>query len=482
MEKAGTSRSRFVIGNRFAVVVIAVLFAASAAGWILTELIPPDVPFAREAYVERWGDGAVRTVVLLRLHDPFHSPWYRGVLALFLCTMVLCVATRWPRLLRRSFLVEAPASRFAGPVRLSAPWERGKEDGIDVLEHHRRTYGRPVRLEGDAMERAADRITGALRSRGWRVATGRAGETIIFAARTGRLRTIGTLLFHVGLVVISIGAIATSLGGVTEYLEGRPGDLLSLQGEERRLLVRDFEILRGPGGEVRDYVSVLSVIGLAGDTLRTETLEVNKPLSIGSWNIFQSYWEVETDDFESAVIGWRRGAAPPRTIRLRPGEWKRLEDRLVRARRFLPDFRIGPGGAWSASGTPANPALEIELGDSARAERGWLFLRHPSASTRFSAPVSLSLIEVEPVYVTGLQVSRDPGGGLVVGGVIIATIGLFMMYTTTRRFLLGEIAPEALVVARADGFSDRALGREAGRLVSEAVAGGRANRRKGDAG
>ena len=479
MNEQGQSRSRFVVGNRFAVVVIAVLFAASAAGWILTELVPPDVPFAREAYVERWGEGAVRAVLALRLHDPFHSPWYRGVLGLFLATMVLCLATRWPDLLRRSFRVEAPAVPFAGPPRLSVPWEEEGQDGVDVVEHHRRRYGRPPRLDGERLRRAARRATTRLRSTGWRVATGTDGESVLFSARAGGLRTVGTLLFHVGLVVVSAGAIATSLLGKTEYLEGRPGDLLSLADEEHGILVRDFEILRGPDGELRDYISVLSLIGPGGDTLGTETVEVNKPLSVGSWDIFQSYWEVEPEVFESAVVRWRRGSAPPVAIRLRPGEEVRRGGFVLRARRFLPDFRIGPRGAWSASGTPANPALEVELADSAGAQRGWLFLRHPSANSRFDGPVGLALLEIEPVYVTGLQASRDPGGTPVIAGAVIATIGLGLMYTKTRRFLQGAVTPEALVIGRAAGFGDRALRREVDRLVSGIAGGGSPGERKG---
>ena len=43
------------ISNRFAVVAIAILFGASLAGWIMTELVPPDFPERSAHFREAWG-------------------------------------------------------------------------------------------------------------------------------------------------------------------------------------------------------------------------------------------------------------------------------------------------------------------------------------------------------------------------------------------------------------------------------------------
>ena len=471
MKKATHTRSKPLVGNRFAVGVIAVLFAASAAGWILTELVPPDVPTARDAYVDRWGKRAVDAVLFLRLHDPFHFLKDRGVLGLFLVTTSLCVATRWPGILRRSFRLDAPASLPRGPHRLTVPWKRPGGDERDIVEHHRRRFGAAERLDEVAVGAAAERLARHLRSRGWRVAMRADTDSVLFAAQTGRFRSVGTLLFHLGLLLVTVGAVVTSVGGRTEILYGRPGDALPLQGDDRQLLVRDFDILRGPSGELLDYVSVISVIDAGGDTVRTATVEVNKPFSVGPWEVFQSSWFIDEDVFEQAIVEWRSASAPPRRIRLRPGEEVAIDGLVLRARRFLPDFRTGPGGAWSASGSMENPALLVEFGDSARTERGWLFLRYPAADKRFARPGTLAFIDVEPVYVTGLQVSRDPGSAPVLAGVIIATLGLGMMYSTTRRSLLGAVEPEALVIAGAGGGWRSSLDDEIGLLAAAAVGG-----------
>jgi cytochrome c biogenesis protein ResB len=86
------------ISNRFAVVVIAVLFGASLAGWIATELVPPDLPERGDFFREAWGNTAVRIVTVLHLYDPFHSFWYRFTLALFFAVLLLCTASRWRQL------------------------------------------------------------------------------------------------------------------------------------------------------------------------------------------------------------------------------------------------------------------------------------------------------------------------------------------------------------------------------------------------
>jgi len=72
-----------IVGQRFAVFVISLLFAATAAGWLLTELFPRDFSRNIEIYRESWGGPAVTASQWLRLDDPFHSAWYTALLVLF---------------------------------------------------------------------------------------------------------------------------------------------------------------------------------------------------------------------------------------------------------------------------------------------------------------------------------------------------------------------------------------------------------------
>ena len=97
-----------LITHRFAIIVISIFLGASTAGWIITEFIPPNFPNRREMFREMWGDTAVRMIGFFRLYDPFHSVWYRAVLALFFVTLLLCMLTRWKSLIMRSFRIDPP--------------------------------------------------------------------------------------------------------------------------------------------------------------------------------------------------------------------------------------------------------------------------------------------------------------------------------------------------------------------------------------
>ena len=97
-----------LISQRTAVVTISILLGACAAGWIMTEFFPPDLPYRREFFRQRWGDTALSWIETLKLYDPFHSFWFSGVLALFFVVLLLCLATRWKGMISKSFRVTVP--------------------------------------------------------------------------------------------------------------------------------------------------------------------------------------------------------------------------------------------------------------------------------------------------------------------------------------------------------------------------------------
>jgi hypothetical protein len=111
---------------------------------------------------------------------------------------------------------------------------------------------------------------------------------------------------------------------------------------------------------------------------------------------------------------------------------------------------MGSGGPFSASPYPRNPALEVEVAHGGDTERGWLFLYHRGFSKRFIAPVDLVCARIEPVYYTGLEVSSNPGTGVLIAGFIVATLGLLLMYGCNPRVVRGFARPDGLVAAAGD--------------------------------
>jgi cytochrome c biogenesis protein ResB len=191
------------------------------------------------------------------------------------------------------------------------------------------------------------------------------------------------------------------------------------------------------------------VIGAHGDTLLTKDIEVNKPLRHEGLNIYQSSYYVLENEFEWARLSMASGEGKLSMMQLRPGETYEIEgtDLSVRAVRFLPDFRMGEQGPFSAGTSMGNPALEIEIRGADRTERGWLFLEYPKFNSKFDYPVRALLVDIGPVFFTGLQIGYNPGEHVFLAGIALATVGLVLLYTFNYRVLGGFIGDERLVIA-----------------------------------
>ena len=432
-----------LISYRFAVIVISILLAASTAGWILTELIPHDFPERIQLYRERWGDTAARLIDSGDLYDPFHSVWYRAVLALFLVVLATCLVTRWKQFLQRSLRITVPERVEPiekRKVRAEIRFPRGMDrtDGIGS--------GQKGSPPGGGRAALMEETKSFFRKRGYTVRVERREGAYFFAAVAGRWRFLGNFLFHLGILVITTGAVIGSFWGGSGFVYGTAGDMLPLPGSGDSVLVAGFRILMTDRDEIRDYISTVAIVNGEGDTVLTGEIEVNHPLRYEGLNIYQSSYHAAENEFVSAVVSLSGGGEG---ITLELGESVTLLERglSIEAGRFIPDFRMGPDGPYSASLSLQNPALEIEVRGMGRAERGWLFLNHPRFNSKFDLPVSPTLVEIEPLYYTGLQVSYNPGEHVLMAGILFGTVGLILLYLFNHRVIGGVLDEDRLFVA-----------------------------------
>jgi cytochrome c biogenesis protein len=447
---------RTLISYRFAVTVIAILFGASALGWILSELVPPDLLYRQDVYRARWGDTGVSLMTRLGLHDPFHTFWYRAVLALFFVALAVCIASRWRNFLLRSFRAEPPEDverlRRYKP-RWEISWQELKLKGPpsrDILDEMERRHGPGKRLDTEQIGGMADSVARYLRGRGYLVRRTVHDGEVRFSAVAGRWRHFGSFLFHLGILVITIGGMLGSFWGSMEILYGTSGDRLPLGDSPYAVQVEEFDVLRNENMEVTEYVSSVSIVDDSGNRYKTATIEVNEPLRFDGYDILQSSYYVDEGSFLWARVEYADPANPAgAAIRLEPDSVYALRGfpLTITAKRFLPDLKIGPDGPYSQSANMNNPALEVMIDGEGGAQIGWLFLYHPRFNTRFELPVQFHFADVAPIYYTGLQISTNPGSTVLLAGIAVATAGLILLAFFTYRCVKGVVDAERIVLA-----------------------------------
>ncbi|MDD3643343.1 MAG: cytochrome c biogenesis protein ResB, partial [Candidatus Krumholzibacteria bacterium] len=345
-QNGGASRRGPLVSQRTAVAVIAVLFGASAAGWISSELVPPDFPVHRDLYAQRWGDWAAAAVSALRLYDPFHSFWYTGVLALFFAVLLLCLAGRWRTFLIPSLRPPAPSGipEGGGAPRFAVRFDRSGPGAArgDPLVHYGRLHAAQRPLSPELAERGIGALRGALRRRGYRLDWRREGEAVLFSAVAGRWRALGNFIFHAGLLVITVGGVMGSRMGSSELLYGARGDTIPLAGGDLSIRVDDFRIVLGENGRIRDYISTLALVDGEGNVVAAREVEVNHPLRYGGYSILQSSYYIAEDEIERVSLTVEPlGEGPPVSVSPAPGRPEPVPgtELTVRTGRFKPDFR-----------------------------------------------------------------------------------------------------------------------------------------------
>jgi len=465
-----------LISQRFAVIVIAILFGASATGWIATELVPRDFVERSSDYAERWGALTVRLVHFLGLYDAFHSVWYRAALSLFAVVLLLCIVTRWRQFILRSFSVEPPGEAHELRAReLSAElsWRSligGERGARDPLIRYAERYGRPEAIGPAALKQAVSRVLAALRGKRLHVVAAEREGGVAFAAASGRWRSPGNFLFHAGILAVTIGGIAGSFAGWRETIYVREGATEPLPPDSLlRLRVEDFEIARTDRMEVKEFLSTVSIIGADGAVRSTGVIAVNRPLKVDGRRLYQSSYYVDETTFRYARVRYAlRGSIRTGFLDLAPGVEAPVEGTSISiaAGRFFPDFRMSREGPYSASPLPSNPALEVEVTSNGETERGFLFLYHPDFDRKYAAPVDLAIVHLEPIFYTGLEVSSNPAAPVLLIGFLIATAGLALMYLSNPRAVKGFASAETLLIAATAYRSRASFEREFEGIVS----------------
>lgn len=429
-------------------------------GTLIPQHLPPQMYLVR--FGPRWGSWLLR----LGFNDLFHSPLFLGLLSFLLASAVLCTILRWRftwrRWQRRLELVSAAELRHA-----TVRWQTSS---------------------GDSLPPAWPQI-----GTDWTVRTDPDG-TRFALHRRGRIALLGSPLIHVGLVIILIGGLFSYRGAVDFQVTATAGDTFRLpevdglragsEGNRLRERIRvhtSGAIVVDPGevreleeqmnasyrrytdslqtapwavtiddlwidspavvasqGGTRHWNTAVSVRDRLGQLLATGVIQVNQPLVVGDYTLYQSNWqntwpivEVEIRPTTTDIVGsWPRRLRLPIDTPVTP-DWS---SRTFRLTTFFSDLRIGADHEFvSVSDELNNPAARIEVFDATGQPIGhaWAFAPHlDDLDHHLSRLPGWRFIFVDAVKVpkTGLQIAHDPGIPWVWTGFALMTTGLALVF------------------------------------------------------
>jgi cytochrome c biogenesis protein len=394
----------FFTSLKLAIFVIIILAIASIVGTLIEQNQPID------KYRQIYTDGAIRFFKALSLFDMYHSWWFLLLLVLFTVNLICCTVDRLPRVVK---VVRNPKTTLDGKLEKSLGlvdrWKK-KGDLSKLAETYQMALG-----EGFAPTRVTENN----------------GEFHLYAEK-GVVSRFGVYVTHLSIIVIFIGAIIGNvLGfkGFANIVEGQSVRTIPTRGGTNKVdlgfSVRNnrFWVDLYPSGQPKEYSSDLSIIENGREVLRKK-IEVNDPLQYkGIWFYQSSYGPAGASTVTVAVKSPESGRGE--TISLLPGQKKEIpEYGQISAVDYNTNFQgLGPA-LLVALEKPGKPPAEF-----------WLLKAYPEFDRQRRDSRYLSLVGLNEIFYTGLQVARDPGVNIVWVGCTLMVIGIMIAFFMSHQRL-----------------------------------------------
>ena len=369
---------------------------------ILGTVFPQNAP-AME-YIQMFGGGLYRFFNFLGLFDVYHSWWFRGILALLALNIFSCSSSRFPRTWRR---ITRPQRELDADQLAALPYTRGLKRSLAAEE-----------VAGKAHSVAREMFGNPLVSE--------TPEAITLFAERGRTSRLGVYLTHLSILIILLGALIGSLFGFRGFvniLEGDSVDRIFMRnprGTAPRPLgfevkCNDFRItyydVNSKERLVKEYVSTLTFLEGGREVMKKE-VRVNHPLTFNGLRFYQSNYG-SIPEIALTVVGESRGE--DFSFLAIEGEMVGIPDSgaSFQVLKYHPQIHnFGEGIAMAFRKPGAMPKRFMVLKATPKIVDGYTF----------------TLKGVTQRQYTGLQVTRDPGVGVVWAGCILLVLGLIIAF------------------------------------------------------
>jgi cytochrome c biogenesis protein len=408
----------FFISVRLTIVLLIILSGVCVIGTLIPQNESP------QHYLQLYSQSTYRLFAALGFLQLFASWWFFCLMTVFTINLAACSLNRLPRVWRAIFhgdtVLDDKLLQGLSNVRKFSLKKFPPEQLALYESAIARCLAKPVRMQEQ-------------------------GNWHLFS-ESGRFTRFGFYLTHLGLIIIIFGSMSGSLGfqGYMQIAEGQTAQVMQLKNsnEIRKLdfAIRcdKFEVTYYDGSQrPKDYKSLLTVIDNNREVV-TKTIEVNDPLVYRGIYFYQSSYGASPDSGGRIQIGvTQKETGKRQDLTMEVGGSAAIAGTgyTVRADEFLADFSMDNNGKpLSKSQEFNNPAVHVTiLKDGKEAYNKWIFAKFPDFHGKGDQPLELQLVNFEPRYYTGLQVTYDPGVLVVWLGCIFLIGGIYVAFFTSHR-------------------------------------------------
>jgi cytochrome c biogenesis protein len=417
----------FFASVRLTVVVLPSMAALSIIGTLIPQNESPD------QYFRTFGPFFYRLLDTLDIFDMYRSWWFQSLVILLVINIVVCSIDRL---------------RSTGKIIFT------RHPKFNLENYRRRKSRRDFKLPAD-VEGCKTDFQRQL-SRQFRYCkTEAAGKGYAITAEKGRWTRLGVYSVHFSIVVLLIGALVGSIKGFEGYVnipEGATQDTIQLRSNGMpfklpfAIRCEDFDVQFYKTGAPKEFRSKLVLLENGKPVLEKDVI-VNDPLRYQGINIFQSsYGKLDGDTNETV---------PPEAFELNFKSvasgmiysFKAKLNQTIKIPEGLGTFVVnGFDPAAKFQGMAIGPALTgILTPKQGPAQTVVLPLKYPKFDAMRRGTVVIGAVNTarpQPsLYYTGLQVTKDPGVGLVYFGFVLMIVGCMVTFFMAHQQVVVEIQP-----------------------------------------
>jgi cytochrome c biogenesis protein len=418
---------KFFCSVKLTVVLLLSLALTSIIGTVIPQNENPD------AYLHAFGAFGYQFLSALDVFDMYHAWWFQGLLLLLTVNIVICSIDR----LKSSWKLIFTRNPKVRPERFT-----------------KRADARTLTDKRDVAELVAAYEPVVARRYGHCKVTRSDDEAVIYAEK-GRFSRLGVYIVHLSVIFLLVGGLVGSMFGFEGFVniaEGEATDTIRIRntGQIQRLDFQircdDYHMEFYPNGTPKIFRSSLTIIE-DGKTVMQKDIIVNDPLRYRGINIFQSsYGELPPENKPQPQTS-APGPADTYTLKFtsrtsgmvysvtaKVGEPVDIPEGLgkfvVMAYEADARFREMDVGAaikgvlTPADGEPVEVLLPLKFANFDKMRGGEVTIAVANQPQETFSPEQPG----EKRYYTGLQVTRDPGVGLVYTGFVLMIAGCFVSF------------------------------------------------------